>query len=138
MTRTSADNQAQFPSMNVLVIDDMQSLVTILERGLSRYGQTVYSALSGDEGLELYKQNPIDVVVCDLGMEGMNGLEVSQSIIDLCEQRGVPKTPFILLTGWGEDDEDDDSLHGPGVDKVVTKPVDLEELLTVMTETAHV
>lgn len=112
----------------VLVVDDMQTLAFMVERGLTREGYTVFTALSGPEAMEIFRDEPIDAVICDLTMEGMNGLEVSEAVRDICTEKGLPKTPFILLTGYSSEVGDTDYLTGVGVDRVVEKPVDLEVL----------
>jgi len=117
--------------IRVLLVDDMKSLLIIMERGLRSQGHVVALAESGREAIEIFKENPIDVVVCDMAMEGMDGCEVSRAIRRICEQRGARKTPFILLTGWGELDRCE-ALEEAGVDLVVEKPADMTYLFEVI------
>ncbi len=112
----------------------MKPLVMIMESGLKRLGQQVFSAYSGQEGLDLYRNKDFDVVICDLGMEGLSGWDVGKAVKDLCADQGKPKTPFILLTGWGCNFEDESDLAGAGVDVVLEKPVELSNLLTILQE----
>jgi CheY-like chemotaxis protein len=118
--------------LNILFIDDMKPLVTIMESGLEKCGQTVFSAVSGGEGIEIFKSNPIDVVVCDLGMEGMDGWEVGKAILDECRERGIPKTPFILLTGWGYDLSYQEKISESGVDAILEKPIEIDKLMDIL------
>jgi CheY-like chemotaxis protein len=101
--------------------------------GLSLYGHTVTAALSGKEALELFDKFTFDVVICDLGMEGMNGWEVSRALDDLCSLRGIPKPPFILLTGWGRQIQDPNAPK-PTVDRVLCKPISIFTLLEAVNE----
>ena len=87
--------------LRILVVDDVDTLLKTIEDGLALYGQEVFTATSGKEALAIFNEKTVDVVVCDLGMEGMNGWEVSRAMKATCFQKGIPKTPFILLTGWG-------------------------------------
>lgn len=120
------------PALNILVIDDMEPLLELLEEGLAHFGHTVTTALTGIDGLDLYQRGHFDLVVCDLGIPGLDGWEVAQHIRALCEKRRVHKTPFILLTGWGEHLEESRRVEESGVDRVVSKPVDIAELLEIL------
>ncbi len=115
----------------VLVIDDHWPIVELLRQGLTGYGPTVLSALSGSEGIKTFQAESVDLVVCDLGMPGMSGWEVGKRIKEICEDRGMLKTPFILLTGWGDRGQEDDRRIESGVDAVVEKPADVRKLIEV-------
>ena len=112
----------------LLIIDDMEPILTMLGDGLKEMGQTVYSAVSGKEGIEIFSRTPIDLVICDLGMPDMNGWQVGETIKSMCRQKGVPKTPFILLTGWGEQLDDERKIADSGVNRIMGKPVAFSEL----------
>ncbi len=115
--------------LSILVIDDLKPLVSMLEQGLTHYGHKALIALSGEEGIELFKANPVDLVVCDLGMPGMNGWQVGAKIKVICAAKGIPKTPFIILTGWGDQGQASERIRESGVDAVVQKPVQILDLL---------
>lgn len=121
-------------SLNILLIDDMKHLLLILANGLTRYGQTVFTALSGPEGLVLFKTHPIDVVICDLSMEGMDGWDVCESIQEICAELHRAKPMFILMTGWACDISDDEARYREGVDMVLEKPVEMSTLMKVLHE----
>jgi CheY-like chemotaxis protein len=118
--------------LNILLIDDMRPLVKIMENGLEKFGQKVLTALSGQEGIEIFLSNPIDVVICDLGMEGMDGWEVGKAIMKACKQKGISKTPFVLLTGWGYDQGYQERRAASGVDVIIEKPIEIPELLEIL------
>jgi CheY-like chemotaxis protein len=122
------------PELSILLIDDMKPLVLILENGLKRLGQTVFTALSGEEGIEVFQNHDVDVVICDLGMEGLSGWDVGLAVKEICEKRHKPKTPFVLLTGWGCDADDHANLASSGVDMVLEKPIDIPHLLQILGE----
>jgi CheY-like chemotaxis protein len=122
------------PELSILLIDDMKPLVLILENGLKRLGQTVFTAFSGEEGIEVFQSRDVDVVICDLGMEGLSGWDVGLAVKEICEKRGKPKTPFVLLTGWGCDADDHANLAAFGVDLVLEKPIDISYLLKILGE----
>lgn len=120
--------------LTVLAIDDMEAAVRMFRAGLERLCHTALTALSGQEGLAIFSETTPDVVVCDLGMPEMNGWQVAKAIKEMCEERGIPKTPFIILTGWGGQPGEEHKMAENGVDAVVEKPVDMPKLLEVINE----
>gem|GEM_PF-629324 len=128
------DRQAPASGKTVLVIDDMQAVLDLLKSGLTRWGHVVVIALSGLEGLEIFKENPIDIVICDLGMPGINGWEVGKRIRSICEERGIPKIPFVLLTGWGGQKTETEKIAESGVDAVVEKPINMGNMRKMIRE----
>ncbi|MBW1975805.1 MAG: response regulator [Deltaproteobacteria bacterium] len=114
----------------VLVIDDEQDFVETLVRRLERRGFKAYGALRGREGLDLLERHEIDVVVLDIRMPEMDGLEVLETI-----KRRWPFVEVILLTGHGSLES---SLKGLelGAYDYMLKPADLADLIRKIKE-AH-
>jgi CheY-like chemotaxis protein len=104
----------------------------MLQGSLSKFGHTVVTALSGSEGVTIFAETFIDVVICDLGMPEMNGWEVGKAVAAICEKRAIPGVPFILLTGWGGQVKETQMISECGVDAVLEKPVDVVELMEVI------
>jgi CheY-like chemotaxis protein len=100
--------------------------------GLKLFNHNVHAARSGHEGLEIFMRESIDVVICDLGMPNMTGWDVSGRIMKLCAHRGVPKTPFALLTGWGDQIREIEKMKSTGVDRILAKPIDISEAIDVI------
>lgn len=119
-------------SYNVLVVDDMPAVVKQIEGGLATYGQNVYSADSGLEALEVFKETPMDVVICDLAMPEINGWQVGEEILKICKQRNMLKPVFIMLTGWGGQIDEEWKMKNSGVDVILEKPVDIRKLIDVI------
>ncbi len=115
--------------LRLLIIDDEQALIELLKEGLTQFGHHVLTAASGQEALAMFQPDEFDAVISDLGMPGMNGWQVAEQIKAICKSSGVPKTPFILLTGWGGLLDQENKIADCGIDKVVEKPVMLEPLL---------
>jgi len=134
----SPEAAAPFPAasdrgLHILVIDDLEATVTVLKEGLEHHLHTVFTALSGREGLEVFKRESIDLVICDLGMPGLNGWQVGRALKGICQDEDRPKIPFILLTGWGDQFEPEKMLES-GVDAVLQKPTDFAGLMRVIRE----
>jgi two-component system, cell cycle sensor histidine kinase and response regulator CckA len=119
-------------ALRILLIDDAEPVLDLLAEALREKGQIVLSATSGRAGIEIFRENDIDVVVCDLGMPLMNGWEVAGTIREICRQKGIPRKPFLLLTGWGGQMEELDRIAESGVDRVIEKPVAVPCLLSTI------
>lgn len=121
-------------SLRILVIDDVEPVLHLLRRELSRCGHKVTTASSGAEGLALFQAAGADLVICDLGMEDMNGWAVSDALQSFCHEKACPKPPFILLTGWDVESLRSGGTPGPGVDRSLQKPVEMTLLLQTIEE----
>jgi len=115
-------------NLKILVIDDSEPIVRLLHDLLTLQHQTVLTAVSATEGLDLFRDHEVDLVICDLGMPGMSGWEVGSMVRSICRERGIPKTPFILLTGWGGQSLPREKIAESGIDSVLEKPVDNPKL----------
>lgn len=109
----------------VAVIEDERDLVDVLRYNLEREGFEVIDAASGTEGLALIRQHNPDLVLLDLMLPGMDGLEVCAA---LRSDRATRSIPVIMLTA--KDAESDVVLGlGVGADDYVTKPFSPRELV---------
>jgi DNA-binding response OmpR family regulator len=107
----------------ILIIEDEQDLARGLEINLTREGYRVLKASTGPDGLRLaIKENP-HLIVLDLMLPGMNGLDVCREL----RQKGF-QTPIIMLTAKAEEIDRVVGLE-LGADDYVTKPFGLRELL---------
>jgi PAS domain S-box-containing protein len=120
--------------LRILIVDDSEDSVWVLATGLERAGQEVLAALSGRRGIEILEHECVDAVICDLGMPEINGWDVGKTLRETCAKKGVPKPPFILLTGWGGLLCEELKLAECGVDRVVEKPFMVKNLLEIVRE----
>jgi PAS domain S-box-containing protein len=127
----SADKTHSAP-FSALVIDDMEPVLTMVKNGLEKHGHTVHTALTGQDGLDIAREIGVDIIICDLGMPTMSGWRVGKAVKDMCGERGIPKIPFIILTGWAEQDKKRKEIEESGVDAVVEKPVSMARLLEII------
>jgi DNA-binding response OmpR family regulator len=99
----------------ILIIEDEPELVKVLRSYLEKSGFEVHSAYRGDTGLSTWEHKKPDLVILDLNLPGMNGLDVARQI------RKKSETPIIMLTARVEEA---DQLVGLelGADDYVTKP----------------
>lgn len=110
-------------SQKVLVVDDEQSIVTLLQYNLKQSGFEVVTAYDGEEGLEkIFSEKP-DIVVLDLMLPKMDGVEVCKSVRNEKNQ-----VPILMLTA--KDDEFDKVLGLElGADDYMTKPFSPREVI---------
>jgi DNA-binding response OmpR family regulator len=110
----------------VLVIDDEEHLRTLLADILESDGYQVKTAAHGREGLDSFQAERHDVVITDLGMPEMSGLEVAAAI-----KKIDPSTPVVLLTGLGFQFEGKNN-ENMKFDLLMSKPFQLDEVLAVV------
>ncbi len=106
----------------ILIIEDDEGIVRVLRRALSYEGYTVDTALDGENGLHMARDHHPDLVILDLMLPGMDGIEVCQRL------RSGGSTPILMLTAK---DAVQDRVQGldAGADDYMTKPFELDELL---------
>ncbi len=119
---------------SILLIDDTREVLTALQDGLSAYAESVATALCGRDGIEIFMNRHIDVVVCDLVMSEMDGWEVARSIQSICSDRKTMRPLFILLTGHGHLSEDRGEMSDCGVDRILEKPIEPSQLMSIVRE----
>lgn len=109
--------------MKILVIEDDHKIATGIKKGLEQEGHTVDLAFDGEEGLDLAMDKNSDIIVLDLMLPKLNGIEVAKSL----RKDGV-HTPILMLTAKGELS---DKLTGfdSGADDYLVKPFAFEELI---------
>jgi two-component system response regulator HydG len=83
-------------STRILVIDDDQDMCELIQHGLSQSGHAVEWRLRGDEGLELLRERDFDVVITDVNLESMSGLDICRRVTE-----NRPGTPVIVITAFG-------------------------------------
>jgi CheY-like chemotaxis protein len=113
---------------HILVIEDEKNIREILEEILSSAGHTVTQAENGEEGIELFKNCKMDLVITDLGMPGLSGWEVADRIKTI-----NPHTPVILSTGWGVKYNPSDHQK-ENVDRILSKPFNMQQILSLIGE----
>jgi signal transduction histidine kinase len=111
----------------VLVVDDNRDAADTLAHLLRQAGAPVQVAYNGPVALNLVESFAPDVVVLDLGMPGMSGLDVARQI----RKRPEPQPVLVALTGWGQS-QDRELTRVAGFDHHLTKPVDFAELQALL------
>jgi two-component system KDP operon response regulator KdpE len=109
----------------VLVVDDEPQILRALRINLRVRHYEVYTAASGAEALEVAGRHPPDLVILDLGLPDLGGVEVIQGL------RGWSTAPIVVLSGRADSADKVEALDA-GADDYVTKPFSIDELLARM------
>jgi CheY-like chemotaxis protein len=112
----------------VLLVEDDDDNRELMAEVLAASGYDVVAASTGQDGLRTLAERSVDVVVTDVGMPGMGGLEVARAAKAI-----APGVPVVVVTGWAER-EDIARARGREVDAVLIKPVDPDALTDTVAE----
>jgi PAS domain S-box-containing protein len=107
---------------SILVIDDEENICEILMEYLKRDGYDVATALSGLEGMALFRERYFGTVITDLNIPDLSGWEIAKQM-----RKERPNTFIIMLTGWETRMDDMNNLE-KNVDMVLHKPIDFSKL----------
>ena len=106
----------------ILVVDDEPQLTRVLRTGLTARGYDVRAAADGLSALDTFNEWHPDLVITDLGMPNMDGIELCRRL------RAISQVPIIVLSAKGEEQTKVEALD-TGTDDFVTKPFGIDELL---------
>lgn len=110
----------------ILIVEDEAKMRRLLELNLGEDGFTTFSAEDAETGLKLLQQNPIDLVVTDLKLPGMNGLEFLQTV-----KRQNSALPVVVMTAFGSVETAVEAMKA-GASDYVLKPFSLTEMRMVI------
>ncbi|MBN2274509.1 MAG: sigma-54-dependent Fis family transcriptional regulator [Bacteroidales bacterium] len=111
---------------NILVIDDEKSIRNTLQEVLEYEKHKVELATNGPEGIELFANGSFDIVLCDIKMPGMDGLETLENLM---QKSG--EVPVIMISGHGNIDTAVEAIKKGAYD-FIEKPLDLNRLLVTI------
>jgi signal transduction histidine kinase/CheY-like chemotaxis protein len=123
-------------SLRVLVVEDNQVNQKLAQRLLERRGHTGIIAEDGRAALEALSRSVFDVILMDIQMPGMSGLEAALAIRQREAQQGVAPIPIIALTARAMRGDRERCLEA-GMDAYLTKPVDAQLLYNMLDNVAH-
>ncbi|MBN2322574.1 MAG: response regulator [Spirochaetes bacterium] len=111
---------------SILVIDDEKSIRDMLRAGLTQYGYNFYDAGDGKNGVEVYKRTRPDIVLTDVKMPEMSGLELTRQLkaIEI-------DSDIVIMTGYGSEELVIEALRS-GATNYIKKPISLNELFNIL------
>jgi DNA-binding NtrC family response regulator len=110
----------------ILIVDDEKNLRRVLQNALEAEGHTVLQAATGEEALERFAKSPCDLVLLDMILPDLNGLQVLQRV-----KRHAPDVPVVIMTAFSEVRSAVEAMKAKAAD-YVCKPFDLDELRLVI------
>lgn len=113
----------------ILIIDDEASMRNLFTKMLSRDGYKVFESSDGEGGLKLLSKENIDLLLLDLRLPGIQGMDVLRRI----RKEGM-NVPVIVITGYGSD-EGEKEAKGLGIIDYVHKPFSLAYMKDLIKET---
>jgi len=111
---------------HILIIDDEKNMRWVLERGLKPFGYHIKTAANGLEGIDNARLNEPDLVVLDLKMPGMDGLETLKKLKEMYAQ-----LPIIMITAHGTMETAIEAMKCGAADYII-KPFDIEEMKIII------
>ena len=117
--------------LSILYIEDEDQTRKSYKSIFSVFFKESYSSKNGKIGLEEYIKNPTDIVLCDIQMPEMNGIEVAKEILKI-----KPDQKIVFVSAYSES-EYLFKLLQMGISNIVQKPIDLNELLTILVHISH-
>lgn len=115
-------NATQDRSKEMLLVDDEEDIREVLSISLEDLGYTVHTVENAHHALAMFEKHPVPIVMTDIKMPGMDGIELLKRI-----KRIAPFTEVIMITGHGDMDLAIESFRNEAVE-FITKPVDVAKL----------
>ncbi len=112
--------------MNILIVDDEKTFAEILSENFLRSGENACAVFNAADALDFLKKNEVDVVILDINMKGMDGVNALEEI-----KKINPEIEVIMLTGYGTVQTARDTLKLGAFD-YLSKPCDLDELMNTI------
>ena len=117
--------------MDILVIDDDAAVRRSLKQFLSDRGHRVHAVSGGKEGLDILDHEPVDIVITDMKMPGMDGFDVLRTV-----RQTSPGTEAIMITAFGDIENAVRAMHEGAFD-FLTKPLKMQDLQAVIQRTSR-
>jgi two-component system, sensor histidine kinase and response regulator len=131
IAKAAGTNLAEVRPLDILVVDDVETNLELIEILLSRDNHRIVKAANGVEAVEAFKKNKFNVILMDMQMPVMNGVDATKIIRQLEQESKSERTIIIALTANVLAKEKDDALSA-GMDAFVEKPVDYVKLKTTL------
>jgi len=109
----------------ILVVDDEKVNLYVVTKRLAREGYEVYSATNGQDAIHLIEEKQPDLILLDIMMPGMDGLEVLERIRDVRESRFLP----VIMISAKDMVKDKVNALARGADDYLSKPINMHELI---------
>ncbi|OGX41935.1 MAG: hypothetical protein A3G37_02095 [Omnitrophica WOR_2 bacterium RIFCSPLOWO2_12_FULL_46_30] len=117
----------------ILVIDDEELVIRSLSKLLEKNGYTVFLAKNGQDALVMVEEETFDLLIADIRMPGMNGVETVLSINEILKKQNIKKVPVIFITGYA-DEKIEKMVEEFTPVAYIYKPFDISDLVNKVKE----
>jgi CheY-like chemotaxis protein len=117
----------------ILVIDDEELIIKSLVKLLQKNGYTILTAKNGQDALVITDEESFDLIIADIRMPGMNGVETIRSIYDNLKAKNLEIIPAIFITGYADKNVEREAQTLNPI-AYIYKPFDIEELVGKITK----
>lgn len=124
------ENSTLLVGKSVLIIDDSTINLTVAEKTLQKYGATCYRSISAKEGIALYGQNKVDLILMDLHMPVIDGFEATRRI-KASKRYKTNKAPILAYTTYPYN-EVKEAIELNGLDGYIGKPFTQTQVLDII------
>ena len=118
---------------NILIIDDEELIVKSLRKLLEKNGYTVFVAKKGQDALIMIEAENFDLIIADIRMPGMNGVETIQTIYKNLRKRNLKMVHTIFITGYADEEIKQKAIALKPI-AYIYKPFDIFELVDKIKE----
>lgn len=112
----------------ILVIDDEELIIRSLVKLLEMNGYEAYIAKTGQDAMIMVEEENFDLILSDIRMPGMNGIESVQNIFKILDENKVKRPPIIFITGYASKESEQKAKNLKPVDYIY-KPFDISKLV---------
>ena len=110
----------------ILLIDDEEILIRSYVKLLEKKGHDPFFVKCGEDALEIIEEVDFDLIICDVRMPGMGGVETVSQIRTSYENSNKKCPPVIIITGYA-DDEAETKISEMGIERILRKPFDIND-----------
>jgi YesN/AraC family two-component response regulator len=124
-------NKEIFKDITLLYVEDDEMTLEEISYFLKRYGKELFIAKDGVEGLELFKKKRPDIVITDIQMPKLSGLNMAEKIFEI-----DPSIPIVITTAHSESESLSKAIE-LGIDKYLLKPINMQEILAIIKKSLY-
>lgn len=132
----SVEVLSSFNALRVLLVEDTAANRKLVTSLLKKRGHIVVEAHNGRESLEKFRDDDFDVILMDVQMPIMDGLQTTAAIRQIEREEGYEPTPIIAMTAHAMQGDREKCL-GAGMDAYISKPIDIDDLLATLESLAN-
>jgi CheY-like chemotaxis protein len=112
----------------ILVIDDEELIIKSLSRLLEKNDYEVFIAKNGEDAVVMTEEEDFDLILADIRMPGMNGIEAMKRIYEKTQEKGSKRIPAIFITGYADEIAEEEAKDLAPL-AYIYKPFDKDDLL---------